>query len=138
MAGVAPDVLTQQTTAGLRLPFWEIYRYARTLISSILSRINLSRTSKFRRFFNLITLAVMLKNSTVRYKIILKKVITTAIRKYHYFRENVSPQSATDASDNELDLFNASENTVVRNIDSLIHLVIPEISQTVIFRNYSK
>lgn len=144
LRAMASEVLTQQTMGrGLRLPFGKYTGYAHIDQLDIISHQsfqNLLNSEGILQQFGLEEAApggnVKEFNRKIRNNI--KESINYGNNENLIISENVSPHNSGhywDASDNnELDIFNASENTVeVRNIDSLIHLVDnSEISQTVI------
>lgn len=144
LRAMASDVLTQQTMGrGLRLPFGKYTGYAHIDQLDIISHQsfqNLLNSEGILQQFGLEEAAPggNVKEFNRKIQNNIKESINYGNNENIIISENVSPHNSGhywDASDNnELDLFNASENTVeVRNIDSLIHLVDnSEISQTVI------
>ena len=144
LRAMASDVLTQQTMGrGLRLPFGKYTGYAHIDQLDIISHQsfqNLLNSEGILQPFGLEEAAPggNVKEFNRKIQNNIKESINYGNNENIIISENASPHNSErywDASDNnELDLFNASENTVeVRNIDSLIHLVDnSEISQTVI------
>lgn len=144
LRAMASEVLTQQTMGrGLRLPFGKYTGYAHIDQLDIISHQsfqNLLNSEGILQQFGLEEAAPggNVKEFNRKIQNNIKESINYGNNENIIISENVSPHNSGhywDASDNnELDLFNASENTVeVRNIDSLIHLVDnSESSQTVI------
>lgn len=144
LRAMASEVLTQQTMGrGLRLPFGKYTGYAHIDQLDIISHQsfqNLLNSEGILQQFGLEEAAPggNVKEFNRKIQNNIKESINYGNNENIIISENVSPHNSGHywdvSGNNELDLFNASENTVeVRNIDSLIHLVNnSEISQTVI------
>lgn len=144
LRAMASEVLTQQTMGrGLRLPFGKYTGYAHIDQLDIISHQsfqNLLNSEGILQQFGLEEAAPggNIKEFNRKIQNNIRESINYGNNENIIISENSSPHNSGhywDASGNsELDLFNASENTVeVRNIDSLIHSVDnSEISQMVI------
>lgn len=144
LRAMASEVLTQQTMGrGLRLPFGEYTGYAHIDQLDIISHQSfqdLLNSEGILQQFGLEEAAPGGNVEEFNRKIHnnIKDSINYGNNENIIISENVSPHNSErywdTSGNNELDLFNASENAVeVRNIDSLIHAVDnSKISQTVI------